>query len=180
MITFTRLIQVLILAAITSGCMRFNEMTALRRDIAEQTDARFETGVAFSLGSGMTQTASWITRHVDDSDAYLVSRALRDVRRIKGAVHPLDEAGDLDALDARTLPHFTRHGWELALKTVDHGDVSWVFYRERRGSVRDIYTVVLTDSELVLVRVQGHLNALLDLAIEEAEGEGTTIVDLDW
>ncbi|MDZ4700504.1 MAG: DUF4252 domain-containing protein [Rhodothermales bacterium] len=174
------LLPALLLAAFTAGCGHLNEMSALRRDIAEQTHTKFDPGVAFSLGPGMTQTASWITRHVDDSDAYLVSRALRDVRRIKGAVYPLDDAGDLDALDARTLPHFTRNGWELALKTVDHGDVSWVFYRERRGSVRDLYTVVLTDSELVLVRVQGHLNALLDLAIEEAEGAGTTIVDLDF
>ncbi len=178
--TTARLFPIVIFAALTSGCTHFNEMSSLRRDIAEQTDTRFDTGVSFSLGPGMTQTASWITRHVDDSDAYLVSRALRDVRRIKGAVYPLDDPGDLDALDASSLPHFTRNGWELALKTIDHGDVSWVFYRERRGSVRDIYTIVMTDSELVLVRVQGHLNALLDLAIEEAEGEGTTIVDLDW
>ncbi|MEZ4699870.1 MAG: DUF4252 domain-containing protein [Rhodothermales bacterium] len=175
-----RLLPVLFLALATSGCYQLNEMRSLRDDIGHETDTRFDTGVSLSLGPGMAQTASWITRHVDDTDARMVSRALNGVRRMKGAVYPFKHAGNAWDLDPRALPHFSHNGWELALKTVDYDDVSWVFYRERRGSVRDIYTIVITDSELVLVRVQGHLNALLDLAIAEAEGEGTEIVDLEY
>lgn len=175
-----RLILFFLVLLPLGGCVQVSEMRSLRNDIAEETGTRFDTGVSLSLGSSLTQSASWITGRVDDSDAHLVSQALEGVRRMRGAVYPIDRAGDLDALDPRDLPHFSRGGWQIALKTIDSDDTSWVFYRERRGSVYDLYTVVLTDSELVLVRLQGHLNALLDLAMEEAEGNGTTIVDLDY
>ncbi len=164
-----RLAAFLLLALTSTGCSYLNEMSALRHEIERSTDASFDTGVTLSLGSGLTQTASWITRNVDDADAQNVSRALDGVRRMKGAVYPVEHAGDLLALDPLELDHFRRGGWEVALKTLTSYDVSWVLYRQRGGSVHDLYTVVLTEDELVLVRLRGHLNALLDLTIEEAD-----------
>jgi hypothetical protein len=74
---------------------------------------------------------------------------------------------NLDDFDPPSLDRFKRDGWEMAVKTQEDNEVVWVLYKERHGVVRDLYAIVLSEDELVLARVKGHLDRLLAKVMED-------------
>lgn len=169
MVKFTRYILVAFLCVFSSGCIYTSEISKTRKVLEEEMDADFDTGIVLSMGPGLFQTAGWITQYVDDEDAQMASRLAYGIRRIKAGVYPIDYLPDLEDLDLPELDRFKRKGWKPALKVEDDDEVSWLLYRERKGRVHDLFVVAFTDDELVLARLQGNLDELLNIALTESE-----------
>ncbi len=175
-----RYILVLSLCLISSGCAYTSEISKTRKVIEEETDSDFDTGVVVSMGPGLFQTAGWIANYVDDEDAQLASRLAYGIRRIKAGIYPVESIPDLEEFDIPEMDRFKRKGWKPALKVEDFNEVSWLLYRERHGRVSDLFVVVLTEDELVLARLQGNLDELLNVALTEVEEDGFQAFDLDF
>lgn len=155
----------------TAGCALTSEIARTKRYLETETDADFDPGVVVSIGPGLFQTAGRITQWVDDEDAHRAGRMVQGIRRIKAGVYPTNRAPDFDALDIPEMGRFKRKGWKTALEVQDDGERSWLLYRERSRHVNDLFLVHVSESELVLARIQGDLDTLLDVSLEEIERE---------
>jgi len=63
---------------------------------------------------------------------------------------------------------------------VDDEEISWLMYRERHGRVHDLFVVVFTEEEMVLARLQGNLDEMLNIALTEIEEDGFQTFDVDF
>jgi hypothetical protein len=152
-----------LLAATTAGCFYSREIAHTRRDIeALYPGVRFEREAVVSVGPGTMHGLSRLTGLVPEYYSRLVSGYLDEIEQIKVGVYRTYGLPPLDAVDLPRLHRFEDQGWLMAVKSLEDDTAVWVLYRERHGTVRDLYVLVLTEEELVLARVQGHLNRLLE------------------
>ena len=180
MYILSRYLLVLSLCLLSSGCIYTSEISKTRKVIEEELSADFDTGIVLSMGPGLFHTAGRITKYVDDEDAQMASRLAYGIRRVKAGVYPIDYVPDLEEINIPELDRFKRKGWKPALKVEDNDEVSWLLYRERQGRVRDLFVVAITDDELVLARLQGHLDELLNFALTELDEDGFDFHVEDW
>jgi hypothetical protein len=59
-------------------------------------------------------------------------------------------------------------GWELAVKIRGEDELSWVLYRLDDETVKELYVVVVTDEELVMVKAEGSLESLVARALSDS------------
>lgn len=172
----------LLVAFLFTGCGLTNEITLTRKAIEKESSVETYPSMVVSLGPGLFQTTSMVTRMVDDQDAQTVSRIANGVRRVKASVYALKARSDYSDLELPELNRFKKKGWKTAAKVEDVDAVSWIMYRERKNKVKDIFVVVVTDDELVLARVQGSLTELLDTTLDELEYGDSDFFDNwdDW
>jgi hypothetical protein len=162
-------LPVLGLTLLLTGCFHSREIQQIRNAVeAETPGTDYDQRIVVSLGPVSLQLARWITTLVDDPDAQEAGAYLGDVRRVKVGVF---EASGFDAVKGSRLPSGLRHqlertGWELALQVRDEEELVWVFFRERRGVVRDIFLTVADGEELVIVRFKGRLDRILARALD--------------
>lgn len=171
---------ILLIVTTLTGCAYTNEISRTKQDIEHYSSVDAQTGVVLSMGPGLFHTAGFLAKFVDDEDAHTASRLAYSIRRIKVGIYPLTYSSNFADLDVPELQRFKKKGWEVALKVEDHNEVGWILYRERKKRVRDLFVVVLTESELVLVRVQGNLTEFLDLALDEMEKDNAGDFFVDW
>lgn len=167
----TALLSILLLLMFASplaGCFYSRELSHTRRDLERQIPhARFDRTVTFNLGPATLHALRWMLGAVpeDAEEVHLARDYLGDIERVKVGIYHTDHLPSLSELDLPRLPRFERGRWEVALKHQDDREVTWLLYRERDNMVHDMYVVVLSDEELVLVRFEGHLNRLLKRAV---------------
>ncbi len=151
----------------TAGCLYSREIAQTRRDFERQyPDLALEREFVLSAGPGTVGLARWLVGLADDDDARVAARMLEDVRRLKLGVYRVENpALDLDGYD---LPALRRlRGWETAARIRDPDAVVWVLYREQRGRVAQMFVGVLDSENLVLVRLDGDLESILQVVLEE-------------
>jgi hypothetical protein len=90
---------------------------------------------------------------------------MRGVERVQVAMYKVKH---LHGLDKAEMPSalselLTDDDWEVMVKTSEPEERVWVLYREDGDVVRDIHLTVLSDDELIILRVSGHINDILDM-----------------
>lgn len=167
MSTRTVLLILLVGLPALTGCFYSREIAHVRRDIERQyPEARFERQVVVNAGPVLLRLSRWVARRVDD-DARMAADYLDEVRRVKVGVYRTERLPHLTDLDLPALRRFQRDGWDVAVRVRDDNEAVWVLYRENRRTVRDMYVLVLSDDELVIASIEGHLDRLLQKAIED-------------
>lgn len=152
----------------SSGCIYSREIAQTRRDFERQyPDLELKREVVLSFGPGTMGFARWVTGLVRDADAQFASRILEDVRRVKVGVYRVQ--GDRERnLDEYDLPALRRlRGWETAARIREPDEVVWILYREHRGRVEQMFVAVLDEENLVLTRLDGDLQGILEIALAE-------------
>lgn len=156
------------LAVVLSGCFYSRELAHLRHDLERAyPEARFDREVEVSLGPPALHTLGWLARRVPEDEAQQAANYLHEVKRIKVGVYKTRHLPPLDEVDLPRLRRFREDGWQVAVRAREPDEMVWVLYRERHDAVRDLYVLVLSDEELVVARVQGHLNHLLARVVED-------------
>ncbi len=170
-LTRLRLLTACLLLAVTfssTGCLYSREIAQTRRDFERQyPDLQLKREFVLSVGPGTIGFTRWLAGFADDDeDLRIATRVLEDVRRVKVGVYRVETPGlDLDAYD---LPALRRlRGWETAARIREEEEVVWVLYREHRGRIERLFVAVLDDENLVLTRLDGDLEAMLALVLEE-------------
>lgn len=151
-----------------SGCMVSREISHVRRDIEREfPGAEFDKEFVISVGPGFFNTVGWLAERVDDYDARRIADYLSEIRRVKVGVYRTEQLPYEGDLELASLRRFNENGWELAVKVRDEDELVWVLYREWYDEVRDMFILVLDDENLVIVRVEGYLNRLLEKIVED-------------
>ena len=151
-----------------AGCFYSREIAHIRDDIEDILDARFEREVVVTVGPRTFRSVSWIAGRVPDIYAQMASDYVREIDRVKVGVYRVEEAPTRRELRMDRVPRFRRSGWEVAVRVEEEDETVWVLYRERYDSVRDMLVLVLNSDELVIARIEGHLNELVRLAVSDA------------
>jgi hypothetical protein len=166
-----RLAVVLALAVLASpGCFGSSELSGVRRDLQSQVPgSTFDTHVELSAGPMLIGFAKLVASVVPG--AHEARPFLRGVSRVQLAVYDTD----LDSLPALRLPQrlesLLRDGWEIAVRAREPDHAVWLLYRPDGDSVREIFVVVLSRNELVLVKAKGRLEKVVAAVLDEAHGE---------
>ena len=156
---------VLICGLLLSGCVVSREISQVRNDIEDEfPGARFDKQVVLSIGPGLFRTLGWIARQANDEDAYRAAEYISEMRRVKVGVYRTEHLPDGGTPDLDSLRRFERNGWMTAAKVHDDDEHVWVMYRERYNEIRDMFILVLDSSDLVIVRVEGDLNDIVERA----------------
>lgn len=160
---------VLLLTAVTlSGCVYSREIAHTRRDLERHyPEADFDRQIVINLGPRSLHTVGWLAGLAPEEEAQMARDYLYEIDRVKVGVYKVESLPDLDDFDPPALRRFARNGWEVAVKVQEDDEIIWVLYRERYNEVSDIYAIVLNDEDLVLARVKGHLNTLLEKVMED-------------
>ena len=162
---------------ILAGCYRARSLERIAEEIAWQyPDADFDREFSLSLGSlalGLVRFGAGFADEGREAREYL-----RGVNRVQVAVYKVRHLG---AVDKAEIPSGLRElleedDWEVVVKTNEPDERVWILFREDGTIIRDVHITVLSDDELVLIRVSGHINEILDKALED-HGELTTIID---
>ncbi|MBO6573973.1 MAG: DUF4252 domain-containing protein [Rhodothermales bacterium] len=167
--SFTHVILLLILAPTLAGCFYSREIAHIREDIEDILGARFEREVVVKVGPRLFRTVSWISGRVPDVYAQMASDYVREIDRVKVGVYSVEKQPTRSDLRFNRVPRFKRSGWEVAVRVEDDSETVWVLYRERYDSIRDMLVLVLNRDELVIARIEGHLNELVSMAVQDAD-----------
>ncbi len=165
------LLLVLFIASTTSGCIYSREIQSTRREIQRMNPGlELDRNISANVGPVTLRFARWVTSAVDDEDARMASRYLRDIKRVKVGHYKVDDhnARGIDGIKGLDqLRRFRRPGWDLAAHVREDGEDVWVYYRERGERVTDIYAIVYSDDELIIAKVSGRLTRLLEEAMRD-------------
>ena len=166
--TLLTLLAVLVFAVPLAGCFYSREIARTRRDIERAyPDARFDREIVVNLGPGSMRALGWLAGLVPEDEPQMASDYLYEISRVKVGVYRTEDLPDLDAVNLSAVDRFERDGWDVAAQMREDDEVFWLLYKERRNEVRDLYVVVLSEEELVLARIRGHLNRLMTKIVED-------------
>ncbi len=155
------ILSIVLIVTTSSGCLWAPELDGVRKDIESQLPgASFHREFALSVGPITLGLVRTIIRFVPD--AAEAREYLKDVRSVKIAVY---DARNLPADPDLRMPKklgslLEKEGWEIAAKVNQDSDNVWLLYRAEEDSIKDLYAVVLSDDELVLVRAHGNIDQL--------------------
>jgi hypothetical protein len=165
-------IAIVVLIAIigaASGCLWAPDLAMVRKDIERQLPGvSFDKEIELTLGPISLAFARLLTRV--SPDAQDASGYLQDVSRIELAVYNTEDMPPANTVSMpRRLKKMTEsEGWELAVKVRDDDELAWVLYRLDDDAVRELYVVVVSDDELVMVKAEGRLERLVARALSDS------------
>ena len=164
----TQLLMGTLLVTLLTGCLYSREIAGIRGDIEKQyPEATLEREVVFSIGSGTLGAVGWIAGRVPEEEAQMASAYLDEIDRIKVGVYNVHDLPALDDVELARLKRFEKNGWEVAVKSREEDQVVWVLYRDYFDRVRDIFVLSLDQEDLVIVRIEGYLDRLLEKVVQD-------------
>lgn len=165
---FTWTIPLVVMVLLLSGCFFSREIAQTRRQIeAAHPQIELEKQIVLNLGPLSLQTLEWVSRFAPDDAAFLADRYLDDIRRVKIGLFRRTDGGRLDDLSVTDFGF--EKGWEVAVKVRREDARVWVMFRDEGKAIRDLYTVVLSEDDLVIARVHGRLDRLVARILEDRE-----------
>ena len=173
-IRFAPAIMLGALCLFSTGCLMHASTLEPTRYALERElpGARFDPELKLTLGRVTLGMAKKIVRMVEDNDPDL--KVLKAIKRVELAIYHTETMPTISPAAFR-IPRFAalkRDGWETAVEVVADDGVTWVLFRPgRRTPVAEILVGVLDEDELVLVKVRGDVEMLLEqLRDEEIPG----------
>lgn len=159
---------IVLVAAASSGCVVSREISRTRH-VVEQAfpGSEFDRKIVLSVGSFWMRTSSWILGMTDDAEANNASDYLSDIDRIKIGVYKTEVLPESGLTGTPMLRDLIEDGWEPAVQVGDEEGHVWVMYRARRNQIRDAFVIILDDEELVIARLDGHLDRLVQRAVRD-------------
>lgn len=152
---------------LASGCLYSREISHVRNSIERAfPGADFDRKMVLSVGSFWMRTSSWILGMTGDQDAENISGYLSDINRVKIGVYDTENLPE-ERGSGVLFDDLVDHGWEPAVQVRDEQGHVWILYRSHRNRIRDAFVIVLDDEQLVIARVDGHLDRLIQKAMED-------------
>lgn len=171
-------------AMVSTGCFTHAHTLEPTRYALERQlpGARFDPEFKLTLGRVSLGIAKKIVRAVEDDDSDL--RVLRAVKRVELAIYHTESMPTIVPATFRIprIAKLEREGWETAVEAFSDDSAVWVMFRPgARTPVAEILVGVLDEDELVLVKVRGNVQQLLEQLQEEEmlDIPGVIHTDLD-
>jgi hypothetical protein len=162
------LLLLIMLSMVGSGCIYSREISRTRRVIEDELPgSRFDRQIVLNIGSGTLRTAGWLTSLIPDEDMEEVRQYLDDVERVKVGIYDTESLPDDGPAGAPMLSEMIERGWKVAVRVRDERDRVWLMYRSHRDRIRALFVIVLNEDSLVIARVEGHLDRILERAVAD-------------
>ncbi len=158
-------------AVVTTGCFTHAHTLEPTRYAVEKQlpGARFEPEIKLTFGRVSLALARKIVRWADVEEPEV--QMLRDVHRVELAIyrtHSLPEIGQAGFAIPRAARMADR-GWQTIIHASNEGGATWVLMRPRpNGKAEEILVGALDDDELVLVKVRGDIDGMLERLRDES------------
>lgn len=149
-----------------AGCLWTPDLDRVQRMVARQIEpATMKTEVKLSLGSTALSLAKLITVFADvdeEARSYLshIDHVDINVQEISG----LSSVRDVEWPDD-VMKRLEAEGWEILVKAREDDEIVFVLYKPHRNTIRQMYVMALSLDELVLVRIEGRLDAMMAQAM---------------
>jgi hypothetical protein len=164
----TNLLLLLALSVVTSGCFYSREISHIRGDMEKALGVSLDREIVVSVGPRTFHTLGWLSRRVPNPWAQMAGDLTGEIDRVKVGVYHADSAPDASRLTLQAMPRFRDSGWQVAVRTRDESEAVWLLYRERHDSIRDMMVLSVDDRDVVITRIQGHLDALFEQAVADS------------
>ena len=162
---------IVIIGSIATGCMSFSDraMRPVRNSISQQMpEIRLEKEMAVAVGGGMFDFLDIITMNEAD---------LSEVDHLQVAVYQVYPRGAEanftdDIFQESLMAKDASLTWERIIRVREDGEHVWVFVGMDldRQMLEAVSVFVVESEELVLMNMDGDLNALLEHAFSPARG----------
>ncbi len=152
--------------SLLSGCITNPDLEDVPHIFSEELKpAKLEAKVKLELGPGFLSLAK-LGVNLTDSEA---KRYLADIRKVELGVYEISGLPPLKGMSLwEEIPRkMAQRGWETLIKAKEQDEVSLIFYRLKKRGKGLIYLIDLNQTELVLVKVEGKLERLIEKALWE-------------
>jgi len=144
-----------------AGCMPFNGPGDVRRDIQASTGMEFDRTFGMTVGRMGMGIARWAVRQSDETDI-----PLEGIRKVEIGVYDITETGDRSILASGAGALWPE--WSSLVEVHDDGEDVLVMSQRQDGSMRRLLFVIHGGDEMVLVRVTGDLEPMIEQVIRYA------------
>ncbi len=155
-------------AFLLTGCLGVDrEFCSIRDGILSQFAHRLYTDVEFSIGSlGLSLAGSLISLDDDAEDASIMLSKISGVQvgiyKSKNKERIKSGFAYLKKLDG-TL---RKSGWKNIVRTVENGEITGVYIKDTNfNPLASLFVINFDKDELVLVKLEGEIDQLLDYTI---------------
>ena len=178
------LLALISLLITTTGCIGVNKkFKNLRNEVFNSLDENFDKTIEFSLGKSAFMFASKFISSNDDDDEN-IKDMLRDVSRIGiGVYEREDNVENLsDIKNSKNILRKISNGlqtdaWENIVKVNGKDETIGIYIKEDDSEeINEMFAVILSDNEMVMLKLNGNLNSLADKVIEQ-QGFGVKITN---
>jgi hypothetical protein len=156
------LFLLLALALSSAACIGFRGPEQIRREIS------FNSGVELDREMGFTirRSGMWLVRaglRIAGEDEI----SLRGVRGVQVGIYQV-RGSEMGRHPRIPLEAGRFSDWDPVVRVHEEDEEVLVLVREKKGSIRRMLVVVSDDEELVVVRMKGKLESILEEAMAEA------------
>lgn len=169
---------ILILVALSgllllSGCITNPDLEDIPRIFSQELKpARLETKVKLELGPSLLSLAKFGV-NLTDSEA---REYLSDIRKIQLGIYEVSGFSSLNKVWEKASQRMAQKGWQILVKSKDKDNISLIFYRLKRKGRGWLYLINLDQTELVLVKVEGRLERLIEKALQDERWNSSLII----
>ena len=159
----------LAISIFASGCIGVNrEFKNIRSQILESLDDDFDRQIEFSVGPVGFFVASQFVKFADTEEN--VDEMLSKVKNIHIGIY--DRLSTFSKPSLSLLQNITEsivdEDWKSLVKSIDGNEMVGVFVKDMDlEEIEEIFVVTLTDEELVLVKLQGKLGAIIEIIVRD-------------
>ena len=155
------LILALAALALSATACWFHGPGEIRKGIAEATGTTYSQEIGLTLGRTSMAIARLGLRTANDED---IPR-LKGIRKVQvGIYHPVSATPE--ALEQRPIAPAVLPGWAPIVRMHEDGENVLVMIRQRRDRIRGMLVIVDDGEELVVVRMYGRLDDVLQEAMK--------------
>lgn len=160
-----------LLAILASGCTPWRGPVDVRRDVHGATGAHYNRTFGLTVGPTAMAIARWGVRQGDDEDSEQVAALLAGLRKVEIGIWEVEEAGIGDPRRGIRAEDFP--GWFPLVEATPEGEgaVLVLARGETPAAIRKMLVIVDDSEELVVIRMRGRLDTVIEEAIRYAFDE---------
>ncbi|PID56959.1 MAG: hypothetical protein CR986_09790 [Ignavibacteriae bacterium] len=164
------LIIILIMALLSSSCIGVNrEFKNIRSSIMGNINDDFKKEFEFSVGPVGFFIVNQFVRFSDTDAKENIEQILNKVNNIHiGIYNRLSNSSKLSfGLFKELSKSVINESWKPIIKTVSKNELVGIFIKELDADhIRELFVVTLSSEELVLVKLEGNIGAIIDQVIK--------------
>lgn len=150
--------------SLLSGCITNPDLEDVPGIFSQEfKPAKLETKVKLELGPSLLSLAKFGV-NLTDSEA---RGYLSDIRKIELEVYEVSGLPSLNKVWEKVTRRMAQEGWQIMVKSRDKNEISLIFYRLKKKGKGWLYLINLDQTELVLVKIEGKLERLIEKALQK-------------
>ncbi|MCP5064412.1 MAG: DUF4252 domain-containing protein [Ignavibacteriae bacterium] len=165
------IIALILLVLTSTGCIGVNkDFRNIRTQILDNLDDDFDRTIEFSVGKAGFFLASKFVKLADDNDDIEnVDEMLKHVSNVNIGIYDrlTNSSKSVRSLLNEVSNSMEDNNYSSVVKTIDNNEMVGIFIKDDDPEeITEMFAVILSDDELVMLKLNGNLNSLVETVIE--------------